>query len=345
MRILIAALLLACTAAPAPGQAAPWVLAGASARSDNQPRTALRTWLEYGRYVTPAATAGVTLAAQHLSGDDVAASTTLEPGLRGTLGIAQLRTGLRAGASLLFGAEATTALGFAAASVDAGSGVSVRARVQRDRYAATLAAIDTLVLEDRVEVALDRAAAPGWAGELVARRDSYGDDNPVTTLYGWLLAPLSRSARHGVRLGYSVARQDATESRWSADPFRRGRGPAATADSINGRYDPYYTPHDAVTHSVLAEVALLAGATWLRLDASLGVHASDIAPTLQRANPGADPTVLFYERTFTPYSARASSYTPLGAGTSLTVSLDVARTAYYRDSGVSITLAHSPASR
>jgi hypothetical protein len=345
MRAALAALLLSAAASPALGQAAPWVLAGVSARSDNQPRTMLRSTLEYGRYVTPAATAGVTLAVHHLSGDDVASSTTFEPGVRGTLGIAPLRTGLRAGASVLLGAGTATGLGFAAASVDVGSGVSVRARVQRDRYAATLAAIDSLVIEDRVEVALDRAAAPGWAGELVARRDAYGDGNPVTTLYGWVLAPLSRSARHGVRLGYSAAHQDAAQSRWVPDPFRRGRGPAATADSITGRYDPYHTPHDALTHSVLAELALLAGATWLRLDASLGVHATELAPTLQRATPAADPAVLFYERSFTPYSARVSSYSPLGPRTSLTLSLDIARTAYYRDGGVGITLAHTLGSR
>lgn len=344
MRYPIFLLCLSCAASPAAAQGAPWLITDARANLDNQQRTALRTALEYGRWLTPATTGGVSLAVEQLAGDDVASSTTFEPGLHGSLGIAALRTGIRAGLRALVGTDETTSLGFAELSVSLPRDIALRGRAYRDRYTATLAAIDTTVIVQRREVVIDRAAAPGWAWELLARSDSYGDDNPVTTAYGWLLAPLSRSARHGVRVGYSIARQDTDESRWRPDAVQRGRGRGRgnSADSIPGRYDPYHTPHDAVTHTVLGEVAVLVGAMWLRGDVGYGVHATDLAPTLQRSSPTDQfPTVAFYERSFTPYSLRLTAFAPVGAASSITLSLHHEKTAFYRDSGARLTLART----
>ena len=336
------------TAAPAEAQA-PWLVAEARGATDNQPRLWLRSDLQYGRYFTPAVTGGVTLAVHHLNSDEVAGSTGFEPGLHASVGLAALRTGVRAGVRALLGVTEPAALGFADVSVNLGQDVVVRGRYQRERYVATVAAIDTTVLEQRLELSLDRAAAPGWAGALLARRDAYGDDNPVTTMYGWALAPVVRAADFGLRVGYSLAWQDSPESRWAVDPLAENeggpRGPNAPPGRgfVPGRYDPYYTPHDALTHSLLGEIAVLVGATWLKADGSYGIAASDLAPSLYDV-PG-PPELSFAERSYTPYRFGLTAYAPLDAMSSLTASVQHEKTVYYRASSITLTLARTLGAR
>jgi hypothetical protein len=201
-------------------------------------------------------------------------------------------------------------------------------------------------------LALDRSAVPGWAGEALLRRESYGDDNPVTTAYGWLLAPVVRAATHSLRLGYAAAWQDAPRSRWVLD---RSGGPGQQdGQQAEGRYDPYYTPHDVTTHSALVNGALAVGGGWLIVDGSVGVRATETAAVLIRQSgntgrgspvrtpPGQVPAWQhFYQRSFTPYRAAASLVVPTDDRTSLTLAGELGRTAFYRIGSVRLSVARA----
>lgn len=344
--IAIAALVTSAPAGPLHAQQLPWLTAELSAAHDNQPRDALRLRVEYGRFVLPNATL-----AGHATGslwDARAAgeeSATAEVGATGTVGWGGFGVALTGSALLGTPTDATTELPVLADAqlrFQPGADVSFRARLTRDRYTATSASLDTLVLVHGVELALDRAAAPGWAGELVARREWFDDGNPVSTAFGWLLAPLSRGTGHAVRAGYGVGWQDSDASNWVAvETSRGGPGPAVGAQpaEVPGRYDPYYTPHDVVTHTALANVALALGDGWLVLDGAYG-YGTEIAPTL-RSNAAGTVVLQFSERSFTPYRATARWNMPLGDLTSLELRSEHSRTPFYRLTTVRVSLARS----
>ncbi|CAN5675446.1 hypothetical protein BH23GEM10_BH23GEM10_01410 [soil metagenome] len=338
--VLAGIVVLMMAPAPVHAQQAPWLTADVRAVTDDQPRDALLLRIEYGRYLTP----DVTIAARALA-ERIESRATVEPGLTGTLAIPSARIGAALTASAQFGAPGggIELLGDARVSRALGAGTALRARFSRDRYTATLASLDTVVLAHGVEFAIDRAGAPGWAGELLVRREMYGDDNPVSTAFVWLLAPLSRAARHSLRAGYAAGWQDAAQSNWVPDDARRGppRGPLATSpDSIPGSYAPYYTPHDVITHSVLANAAVELRGAWLILDGAYGVYATELAPVLQRGT-GGDVERLYHRRTFSPARAKLTLAVPLGAMTSFTAEAEHQRTAYFRQTGVRIAVARS----
>lgn len=338
--VMLYAVILATLPIHAHAQQAPWLSAEMRAVTDNQPREALLLGTEYGRYLTP----NITLAARMLA-ERIESITTVEPGVTGTLAIPSASVGAVLSASALLGAPGggVELLGEARVSRTLGAGTALRARLTRDRYTATLASLDTVVLVHGVELAIDRAAAPGWAGELLVRRENHGDGNPVSTAFAWLLVPLSRGMHHSLRAGYAAGWQDAEQSNWVAEAARRGppRGPLAPSpDTIPGRYAPYYTPHDVMTHSVLANAAVQLGSAWLILDGAYGVHATELAPMLQRDALG-NVQLTFQQRTFAPARAKVTLAVPVGAMTSFTAEAEHQRTAYFRHTGVRIAVVRS----
>jgi hypothetical protein len=329
----------------------PWLTAETRLEHDSQVRTATHVAVEYGRYLRSDITLGLRLAGERIVAD-AAPSRRLNDvtgvvALAGTLAVPAARLGINLSGGALFGATAPTGTGSsatlvydAAAAFNAGQGTTLRLRAARERYTATAASIDTLLMAQTVELAVDRSGAPGWAGELLGRRVGFGDGNPVTTAYGWLLAPLSRSSTHALRAGYALGWQDSERSNWV--PATAGAG-GPPLQQVTGRYAPYYTPHDVVTHSALLNAAVAVGSAWLLLDGAAGIHATETAPVLIRTAPLPQdpPALFFYERSFTPYRGGLSLIVPAGTQTSITAAAAYSRTAYYRMGSLRLALARS----
>jgi hypothetical protein len=334
----------------------PWLTADVRAGHDTQERTALEAAAQYGGYLQPNLTLAIDVGGHRITAPDVTTTGALV-GLAATVGIPAARMGITAAGGIVAGGpqtllEPSYRIG---AHYDAGAGRRLRAAASRDRYTATVASLDMMLMVNAVELSLDRSGDPGWAGELLGRRETYGDGNAVSTAYGWLLAPLSRSRTHSLRAGYAAAWQDAPESRWTPHPDGGGP-PHAEGQQAEGRYSPYYTPHDVRTHSALINAALAVGSGWLLADGSLGVYARETAPVLIRSArppPGFPGDVIltppghlrawlhFYERSFTPYRAALSLVTPAGDHTSVTVGAELSSTAFYRAGTLRLAVARS----
>lgn len=321
----------------------PWIRLEAGAERDNQPRNAQRLRVEYGGYLAPALALAGTLEGQRAGGG--VASSTVAPGARLSAGIVPLRLDLEGSAALLLGdiPDGPEPILAGRVGVRVAEGTALRLRFDRDRYTSTVASVDTLVVRRAAELSLDRSGAPGWAFQGTLRREGFGDGNTVRTAFAWILAPVSASARHRIRLGYAHARQDSDESRWEPDGVRRrGLGPPGSGDSIPGRYAPYHTPEELVVHGVLAEAVRAFGESWLTVNANVGVRATEMAPVLQRSLPvPAEPDLLFHPRSFRPWQLSARLALRQGRAGSLVLELRHERTAYYEVTGAAVTLTRS----
>lgn len=314
---------LAWFATEAHGQS--WLRVEAAGARDNQPRGEAFVAAEYGGALPSGGWAGRVRARTLTDASDVTASVsaTLE---RRALSISGAAGAVHSDGSVepVLSAEMRWSIAH---------GIEFIAGAETDRYIATLASLDTLLMPVRMHARIDRSGAPRWAFAAAASRESFGDDNPVHTLYAWALLPLTASSRHRLRTGYAIGYQDAAQSRWQADPGRPAD--ATSPNTVPGRYAPYYSPHDVLAHSVLLEGALQVRGAWLSANASYGVYATETAPALHTAAPGG---LVFFERTFHPAEVSVAATLPASHTTWLRAELRHQRTAYYRTTGVSVAV-------
>lgn len=295
-----------------------WARLSLMAMDDNQPYRRGRAELEVGAFLNPLWTAAVELTPHLL---DPPAHTGLASATRGPAEARGTLTGFLPAARLDvtggFGGvrqDETTWVGHAGLGLRLPGEISLEGRAERERYLWTTASADTLVMLESGELVLERAAHPGWAGEAVARLESFRDGNRVATVYAWLLAPVVP----GLRLGGAASWQDAEESRWQPD---------------TERYTPYFTPLEQRVVSALAEVVVSLGSATARLNGNWGVWAREEAPGTAVSVPGNPPgrgAVRRAERSYTPWSVVAALDVPAGERISLRFGAERQRTAFYQ---------------
>lgn len=321
----------------------PWLRIGGEALDDNQPYRRYRGTVEVGTWLSRSWSVAVG-ARPHL----LEARTGESGGegwahLAGFLPGARLRLSARGGAAWQPGVRGREVewLGGADVSLGLSGDVSLRAGGSRERYLWTRASADTLLMTTALDLRLEHAEASGWAGEAVVRLEDFRDGNTIRTAYVWLLAPVLPA----LRLGYSFAWQDADETRWSADPAAGAPGlpggaptpPTAAADTVPGRYDPYFTPEQIRIHALLAEVRGDLGRGVGRLNLSWGVHATEQAPILLASAGGGGARLVFAERDFTPWEVAGTLDLEVSGGVDLRFEAEHRRTAFYELSRVGLS--------
>ena len=223
--------------------------------------------------------------------------------------------------------------------------LELRGRGWVERYLWTPASADTLVMVEGLELALDGAAAPEWAGEAVVRREALPGGNVIRTAYAWGLAPIVP----WLRGGYAFSWQDSDETRWSpvevtggqGGPGRGGGPPMAASDPLPGRYTPYFTPEQTYIHSLLTELRGKVGFGTARLNVSYGIWATEQVPSLE-VGSGASSAfqTTFAERSFNPWSVTGAVDVPQGCCTALQAEVERAHTAFYQVTRVSLGLVY-----
>lgn len=299
------------------GLAGPWVRAALEAFDDNQPYRRGDATLEGGVPLTPLWTVGVDAVVRVLDpGGPTTTTHKAEVTLRGFLPGARLDL---AGGLGGVRQEEGAWTGRVEAGLRLPGQVRLRVEADRRRYLWTTASADTLLLVDGAGLVVDRADAPGWAGEAVIRRETFPDGNRIWTAYAWVLAPVAP----WVRAGLATAYQSADESRWSA------------ATEV---YEPYFTPDEQRVQSVLLELRGTTERVTLGLNGSYGFQATDLSPGIQADRPGirpgpgpgppggaAEPT----KRSFSPWSMTASAEIRASGRVGIRLEVERSTTAFY----------------
>ena len=314
----------------------PWVRAQAELLRDNQPFQRIRGELEAGYFPTPLwslAAGGTGRSLEGIGAGDAWGE------VRGYLPGARLQLGLRGGVTWLGSTEPRGAwTGAAELGVRLPRSTTLRALAERTRYAATLSSADTLLRADELALVLDRAAALGWAGELVARGTRFPGRSGVRRAYAWVLAPLGAVRR----AGYAFSWQDAEETRWIPDSRPDPPGPPR-ADSLAGRYAPYFTPERVRTHSLLADLRVVRSRLTLRANGSYGFHAREDAPRFVHSpGTGGPAGIRFFERSFTPWRARGSVEWPASPSLTFLLEGERQRTTYYALNRFALSAVYRP---
>ena len=318
---------------------APWVSSTAAGLHDDQPLDRLSGEFVGGIFLTPLTSVAVRLRSIRFGfKDDHIACPGASRGLTGNtchtrmadgdvelshyLPAARLESRVAGGiVGRSFDEEGTDWIGHASFRFRPTNLVSLEIRGERAPYFATLTSAYVPVMSSTGLATVSMNHHRGWLAETGYRAERFEDDNTVQSLYAWGLAPLIRTTGAKLSAGYSIALQDAAESRFS------------------GLYYPYYTPENILSNSAIALLSLRPSSrTTVTLGGSYGFFAREDAPT---ALSGLESDLLrFDRREFNPWEAHASLATSLTYAVTLSANVDAMKTAFYRATTASIRLGY-----
>jgi Tfp pilus assembly protein PilF len=209
--------------------------------------------------------------------------------------------------------------------------VALQGSFERVPYLHTTASLTSTVMTDALDATLRWRAPGGWMADGTMRRESFEDDNTVTSASVWFLAPVAHRSRGSAHVGYSFSAQSAEESRfvqWGDVILPPGQLP----ETVGGEYRPYYTPRNLRVHSVLMAAMGRPSPRWsLSANGTLGVHARDDSPVLfvVPRGPNADIFRTYYRREFTPWNVRGAIEGAATESVRLALTAEHGKTAFY----------------
>lgn len=327
----------------------PWLAVGSQFRRDDQPITSAAGELELGWYATPLWALSARVRPARHAPDRGGAVTLASAEVGMTHFAPRLRVDTEVAVGALqrsFGATSDWT-GRAALGVRLPGHVTARVSGVRAPYLYTLASLVTPVIAETVTGALRLDHPRGWLGEAAVQRERYPDANVVGTGYAWILAPVVRARRGDLQVGYSIAAQDARETRFVASSGTPGPGGRPTSDA-GGRYAPYFTPERLRSQSVILAGVLRPGQrVELRLGGSYAISASDEAPVFVAGAgvPPVSPVLTFMRRSFTPWDVRAALSSALTPAVHLSLTAEHATMAFFEVNTLGARLTYRFASR
>ena len=324
--------------------AASWVRVRSDVWDDDQPLHFATFAAEGGWFATPLTSLGITARSSLFDRDGTAESLVSTEGTLATYA-ANAHLDLAAAGGVLQRSFDRSADWTARATLGFRLPRSVRidARVERAPYTSTVRSLARAVMVRTLDAGMKWGAARTWMGEFRVRRESYPDDNAVSTAFGWMLVPLASRAKATVHAGYAFAAQSADESRF----LPRGDiivPPGQAPVTVPGEYDPYYTSQNLRVHSALAAIRLRPSSRWtLDGDGRYAVSAHDDAPVLVAVEAPPNVTIehRFYRRSFTPWNARGSIDCWATPSLHIGLAVEHGREAYYEFTSARVQLTYT----
>jgi Tfp pilus assembly protein PilF len=318
---------------------APWITLGVGGLHDDQPLDRIDGLAEVGIFLNPLTSVSAHVRALRFGFEDeqFACPGGSGPGLDGGcntnifiadagvshyLTAARLETRARGGAVMRsFGEPASEWIAQGSLRLRLTRDLSIEARGDRAPYFATESSMLLPVMTSSGSGRLALSHPRGWLGEAAFRLERFPDANTVRSAYAWSLAPVVRQEQVTLRVGYSIASQDADETRFT------------------GTYRPYYTPENILSQSGLAHLSIRPHPrTTITARGSYAFSAREDAPTLR---PGlGNPVLMFERRSFNPWEAFASLDTELSRGLTFSASIESMETAFYRASSAGVRMSY-----
>lgn len=321
---------------------APWVRVSSSVRHDDQPLDRLALGLEAGWFATPLVPVTIRVEPLAIRPPDAAVRRlwSAEAVVAGFMPHAWIETELAGGVvQRLSGVDTTEWRGRAVLGLRLAPSLTLRGRAERTPYLYTVSSITTPLMTTAVGGLMRLDHPRGWLGEVGLQVERFPDDNRVNSGYAWLLAPIVYRNDAKLQAGYAFGRGNADESRFVLAAQNQPYLPSDPRFDTTGRYVPYYTPANLVTHSVTAALTIHpTPPTTLRLNGSYAVHATDDAPAFVVSSGQVQR--ITNPRDFSPWKAGSSIDITVKNGVTLELEGELGRTSFYTWAAAEIRLTY-----
>lgn len=129
--------------------------------------------------------------------------------------------------------------------------------MERRPYQFTATSARIPVMQNYSVAALNLNKNNQWLGKASYQLEKFDDNNKVQTAYLWLLAPIISNKTFSLKAGYGFNHSDANVNTYrSKKSISSVIQTTAVGGSIEGYYDPYFTPNNQTIHSILSSVGV-----------------------------------------------------------------------------------------
>lgn len=331
---------------------APWLKVEPRYQHDDQPINRKGASAEAGWYPVPSASVSVRGEGMRLDLGDTATRTVSQAELE----VRHYAAGARAefsasvgGVNRSFGSSSDV-IGAAEIAFRLPNHFKFGGRASRSAYLATEASLSQSVMTNTGIGYLQLDHPSGWLGKAAYQLQRFQDSNSSTSAYVWILAPLVHSVPLDIRAGYSGAIQNSSESRFSLSHPTQPYLPGDARFDLSGSYQPYYTPIDLQSHSLIVALTARPGPTAaFTFGGSYAFRATESAPVLLAISTAVPVTTTVqrfsYSRHFNPWNAHASFSVDASNDVGVIARAEMFRTGFYTASSGSVRLVYRFANR
>ncbi len=216
--------------------------------------------------------------------------------------------------------------------------ISLKAEALRTNYDYTVSSAEQLLMINRLSLGLSLGKQNSWNGDIGAFMEFYPDNNYMNAYYAWFLSKPVKLSSFNISFGYAFNYMNSKEDRFRTKLSQNViLASSNTNSSIEGVYDPYYTPHNQFSNSVLANISFdIDASTTIYGHASVGIYSKTNAPSFSIAsNNGISSIVKNYNyQNFTPLDIGFLMISNLNRQWQLTLKYTFLQTYYYNSNSI-----------
>jgi hypothetical protein len=179
---------------------------------------------------------------------------------------------------------------------------SLVAGTEKKQYQYTAASVETPFLYQLFEAGINFNKNNKWLGKAGIENQYFKNGNTVSSLYTWLLAPLVNKKGFNLKTGYSFSYAHSDKNTFI--PEKTLTPPLIPSMTIEGKFDPYFTPNQQFVHAALISVNIpVSSSVNCTIRASVGFFARANQPVLFVDNNGTGPSFVnktYYTLHYTP---------------------------------------------
>jgi tetratricopeptide (TPR) repeat protein len=173
---------------------------------------------------------------------------------------------------------------------------------EKRAYQHTIISTQNLLMQQFTYAALRYNKDDKWMAQAQYENQRFDDGNNVKTVYAWFMLPVVQTPKWRLSTGYSIVYADADSNTFR--PKKPLSEIVATGPPIAGIYDPYFTPTNQLTHSILAAstLSLSNAVVWeLRASGTFAGRADNPYFYLTRNGNQFQLSRSFYQQSYLPY--------------------------------------------
>ena len=212
--------------------------------------------------------------------------------------------------------------------------VQIDLMVERKNYDYTVSSVerDSILLVSRLALNISIGKKDNWNGLIGAQSNIFPDNNYVNSYYLWFLSRPVVVSNFKFYFGYSFNYMNSKEDRFEAvDSLSQII--SNYTDKIEGIYNPYYTPMNQMSNSLLVNIKYQIGSsTEIYGHTSIGLFSKIKAPYLYLDKNDFDETVIvtgYSNQRYVPLDLGVSLQSQLSKKVDLTISYSYVSTYYF----------------
>ncbi len=209
-------------------------------------------------------------------------------------------------------------------------------------YTYTIASVNKPFLRNRYNLSLSWETKNNLNANIGYIGEFFPDTNNVQTAYAWVLSPTLKFSIFRINIGYAFNYSNAKQSRFtSTQPLDDILTNYDSTKQITGIYDPYFTPDNQFSNSLLANVFLnFSKTTSLKFHASVGIFSRAMNPYLYLDKQNGKTIINrgFYQEKFTPLDIGFDLNAEVTDNLTLNLSYQYLQTFYYNTNNFNIGL-------